>query len=127
MARSSDSPGADLRASRWFAGVNPAALGYTAAMSKKASKKAANHSSKPNEEERSFDERLEELESIAAQLEGGELGLEESLAHYRRGVEMLRGCREELLAVRAQVEELSAHEEGAPTPYAQDPDGPFEA
>ncbi len=96
-------------------------------MSKKASR--AKPTSSPDaaaSEERSFDQRLEDLESIAAELEGGDLGLEEALDHYRRGVHMLRTCREELLAVRAQVEELTG-EDGQVQALESDPDGPFEA
>jgi exodeoxyribonuclease VII small subunit len=38
----------------------------------------------------SFEAALAELESVVAALEGGQLSLEESLAAYRRGSELLR-------------------------------------
>lgn len=94
-------------------------------MSKKASKQTAPAQGADTTDERSFDERLEDLETIAAQLEGGDLGLEEALEQYRRGVHMLRSCREELLAVRAQVEELAGPDGTGVRPLDADPDGPY--
>lgn len=95
-------------------------------MSKKASKKADPTQGADSADARSFDERLEDLETIAAQLEGGDLGLEEALEQYRRGVHMLRSCREELLAVRAQVEELAGPDGSEVRPLDADPDGPYD-
>ena len=58
-------------------------------------------------EEPGFDERLQQLEELVSELEGGELSLEDSLARYGRGVELLKACRGQLEAFRARVEELS--------------------
>jgi len=69
-----------------------------------------------------FDARLERLERIVAELEDGELGLEESIARYTEGVALLRGCRDELEGYRRQVEELSGLADEALRPYAGDPD-----
>lgn len=55
-----------------------------------------------------FDESLERLEEVVAELEDGGLGLEESLERYKEGVGLLKGCRERLKGFRAQVEELTA-------------------
>jgi exodeoxyribonuclease VII small subunit len=74
-----------------------------------------------------FDERLARLEAIVAELEDGELGLEGALERYREGVELLRGCREQLGGFRRQVEELSDAAEQALRPYADDPDATEEA
>jgi exodeoxyribonuclease VII small subunit len=60
-----------------------------------------------------FDERLAQLEELVAELEGGELSLEDSLARYGRGVELLKACRGQLEAFRARVEELSEADEEA--------------
>lgn len=62
-------------------------------------------------EEPGFDERLGQLEDLVAELEGGELSLEDSLARYGRGVELLKACRAQLEAFRARVEELSGADE----------------
>lgn len=69
-----------------------------------------------------FDERLARLEAIVAELEDGELGLEGAIERYREGVELLRGCREQLAGFRRQVEELSEAAEQALRPYEDDPD-----
>ena len=69
-----------------------------------------------------FDERLARLEAIVAELEDGELGLEGAIERYREGVELLRGCREQLAGFRRQVEELSDAAEQALRPYEDDPD-----
>ena len=58
-------------------------------------------------EEPGFDERLQQLEELVSELEGGELSLEDSLARYGRGVELLKACRGQLETFRARVEELS--------------------
>ncbi|MEM9803341.1 MAG: exodeoxyribonuclease VII small subunit [Planctomycetota bacterium] len=55
-----------------------------------------------------FDASLGRLEELVAELEEGGLGLEDSLARYREGVVLLKGCRERLAGFRAQVEELTA-------------------
>ncbi|MCA9002933.1 MAG: exodeoxyribonuclease VII small subunit [Planctomycetes bacterium] len=68
-----------------------------------------------------FDARMLELEEIAAALESGDLGLEEALERYKRGVSLLRHCRSELEGFRSQVEELSQDGEGS-QPLASDPD-----
>ena len=55
-----------------------------------------------------FEDQFAALESILAQLEGGELTLEESLKHYEQGIGALRGCREILQHAEQRMEELSA-------------------
>ncbi len=74
------------------------------------------------EETPDFDQRMVELEGIAAALESGDLGLEQALERYKRGVSLLRSCRTELEGFRSQVEELAR--EGAPQsrPLEGDPD-----
>lgn len=66
-----------------------------------------------------FDESLGRLEEIVSELEGGGLGLEDSLARYKEGVSLLEGCRSTLASFRAQVEELRP--DGGTAPIA-DPD-----
>ncbi|MEM8711947.1 MAG: exodeoxyribonuclease VII small subunit [Planctomycetota bacterium] len=66
-----------------------------------------------------FDASLGRLEEIVAELEQGGLGLEESLAQYKEGVTLLKGCREQLAGFRAQVEELTAD---GMRPHDRDPD-----
>jgi exodeoxyribonuclease VII small subunit len=72
--------------------------------------------------EPTFDARLARLEAIVAELEGGGLPLESSIDRYQEGVSLLRDCRSILAGFQKRVEELSADPDGAPTPYAHDPD-----
>lgn len=81
---------------------------------KSAAKSAEGGADGPN-----FDASLGRLEEIVAQLEGGGLGLEESLDRYKEGVKLLEGCRSTLASFRAQVEELRPDGSTAPT---SDPD-----
>lgn len=45
---------------------------------------------------KNFESALAELEKIAAQMESGKLGLEESLMAYQRGAELLDFCHKTL-------------------------------
>jgi exodeoxyribonuclease VII small subunit len=54
----------------------------------------------------SFEEAMRELEAIVGRMDDGSLGLEESLAAYKRGAELVRRCQEALEAVREQVQVL---------------------
>jgi exodeoxyribonuclease VII small subunit len=49
---------------------------------------------------------LAELDRLVAQMEGGQLPLDELLGGYRRGAELLGFCRERLQAVEEQVKVL---------------------
>jgi exodeoxyribonuclease VII small subunit len=55
----------------------------------------------------SFEESLEELEKIVAELESGKLGLSDALARYEQGVKHLRGCQELLERAERKIELLS--------------------
>jgi exodeoxyribonuclease VII small subunit len=50
-----------------------------------------------------FERSLGELESIVARLEGGELGLDESLAAFERGVLLFRECQSALDTAEQRV------------------------
>jgi exodeoxyribonuclease VII small subunit len=56
----------------------------------------------------SFEEALGELEAIVARLEKGELGLEEAIATYERGVGLKRRCEEKLKDAQLRVEKIEA-------------------
>ncbi len=74
------------------------------------------------EQDPGFDERLEALEAIVAELERGELGLESAIERYGNGLELLKGCHSTLAKYRAQVQELGRSAEESLTPFAGDPD-----
>ena len=50
-----------------------------------------------------FEAALAELEQVVADMESGKLPLEESLAAYQRGAELLRQCRSRLDDAQQQV------------------------
>lgn len=50
-----------------------------------------------------FSDALAELESIVADLEGGQLELEDSIARYERGVALLRACQTRLAEAEQRV------------------------
>lgn len=53
-----------------------------------------------------FEAALAELEQIVQNMEGGRLPLEESLAAYRRGSELLRHCQQQLSTAERQIQIL---------------------
>jgi exodeoxyribonuclease VII small subunit len=53
-----------------------------------------------------FEIALAELEQIVQNMEGGRLPLEESLAAYRRGSELLRHCQQQLGDAERQIQIL---------------------
>ena len=67
-------------------------------------------------EEMTFKEASIELEQIVRQLESGDLELEDSLALYARGVELLKSLRERLAGAEQKVRVLlDATDENAAT------------
>lgn len=55
----------------------------------------------------SFEEALQELETIVSRLETGDLSLEESLALFEQGQRLARYCSEQLEAATLRVEQLT--------------------
>jgi len=51
---------------------------------------------KKTDEVKTFESALEELEDIASELETGDLGLDEALGKYEKGVQLSRFCRKKL-------------------------------
>jgi exodeoxyribonuclease VII small subunit len=64
--------------------------------------------SKPSKPEntQTFESAVAELESIVASMESGQLSLEESLASYKRGAELLKFCQTTLQEAAQQVKVL---------------------
>ena len=54
-----------------------------------------------------FEEARAELEQIVAQLESGEVGLEDAISLWERGEELHRLCLAKLDAAQGRVDELS--------------------
>jgi exodeoxyribonuclease VII small subunit len=61
---------------------------------------------------KTFEDALAELERILADIEGGEVPLEESLAKYERGQFLIQHCRGVLNTAEKQIEMLSKTPEG---------------
>lgn len=66
-----------------------------------------------------FEAALAELEKVVADMEGGKLPLEESLAAYQRGAELLQQCRSRLDDAQRQVRIL---EDGSLKDFANNGD-----
>ncbi|MDF3836609.1 exodeoxyribonuclease VII small subunit [Cupriavidus basilensis] len=54
----------------------------------------------------SYEAAMAELEGLVASMEGGALPLEDSLAAYKRGAELVRYCQQMLERVEQQVKVL---------------------
>src|SRR5689334_6899693 len=74
-----------------------------------AKKKSTSRESRDEREEcaASFEQSLEELEKIVAELESGKLGLSDALARYEEGVKHLKGCQKLLEMAERKIELLS--------------------
>ena len=55
------------------------------------------------EELLTFEKALEELEALVARMEDGRLPLEESLAAYQRGAELIKFCKSKLTDAQARI------------------------
>ena len=50
-----------------------------------------------------FEKALEELEALVTRMEDGKLPLEESLAAYQRGAELVKDCESRLADAQARI------------------------
>ena len=60
-------------------------------------------------QEMTFEKALEELESLIARMEDGKLPLEESLAAYQRGAELIKFCESKLSSAQARIAVLDGN------------------
>lgn len=68
-----------------------------------------------------FENSLEELERLVAQMEQGELSLEDSLKAFERGIELTRACQQALQTAEQKVEILvSKNGEVGTTPFTDE-------
>ena len=56
----------------------------------------------------SFEAALAELEKLVANMESGQLSLEQSLAAHKRGLELVQYCQGKLAQAQQQVQVLEA-------------------
>lgn len=73
-----------------------------------------------------FETSLSQLEGIVAALEGGELGLDEALRTFERGIGIARQCQRALREAEQRVQQLTQSPSGElvaePFPDAAEPD-----
>ena len=67
-----------------------------------------------------FESAQRELEAIVERLERGEASLDEAIALWERGEELLRFCLERLDTAQGRIEELAKRAQAAP-PLADPP------
>ena len=53
-----------------------------------------------------FEKSLTQLEKIVSRMEAGELGLEDSLGQFEKGIELARNCQDTLANAELRVEQL---------------------
>ena len=73
--------------------------------------------------ELAFEGALDELEALVVQLEAGDLGLEQALATFERGVALSRRCAELLERAERRIDELVQGPGGAVLRELEDVDG----
>lgn len=61
---------------------------------------------KSTKQPENFEAGLTELESLVGQMEAGNLPLDQALAQYQRGAELLRFCEEKLSSAEQQLRVL---------------------
>lgn len=59
----------------------------------------------------SYEQAVEELELLIDRIESGEVGLEQSLEEYERGVALLKRCRAIISRAEQRLEELTPDED----------------
>ena len=57
-----------------------------------------------------YEAGLQELEKLVTQLEGGQMPLDQLLAGYQRGAQLIAYCRDKLAAVEQQIKVLEGAE-----------------
>ena len=60
----------------------------------------------------SFEDALEELEDVANKLEGGELGLDDSIKEFEKGIKLARYCQQKLEEAERKIEILQKGADG---------------
>ena len=61
---------------------------------------------KANDQLKDFEKSLSQLEKIVKRMEGGDLGLEESLNQFEKGIELAKTCQDTLSNAELRVEQL---------------------
>jgi exodeoxyribonuclease VII small subunit len=59
-----------------------------------------------NEKEQTFEQSLAQLESIVSAIEGGKVGLQESIQQYEKGMRLIQRCRDMLADAETKIQQL---------------------
>jgi exodeoxyribonuclease VII small subunit len=59
----------------------------------------------------SFEQAIKKLTEIVSKIEDGQISLEQSLAQYEQGMELIKHCREILQKAEKKIEEISKEKE----------------
>ena len=63
-----------------------------------------------------FEEALNQLETIAEQIEQGKIGLEESIGKYEEGMALVKHCRQILSKAENKIQQLQQRADGTLEP-----------
>ena len=63
-------------------------------------------------EEKTFEENLKELEDIATKLESGDLGLDDAIKEFERGIKLSKECSNKLDEAEKKINILVQGEDG---------------
>jgi len=66
-------------------------------------------------EEMSFEDAMAALEAVVAQLESGDVPLEESIKLYEKGAALKKRCEKKLVEAEEKVAAITLDGEGAPS------------
>jgi exodeoxyribonuclease VII small subunit len=81
------------------------------------SKRAATHKDqRPDPSEMTWEQAMAELEAINLQIEQGDIGLEDSLEAYKRGVSLTQRCHAILDTAEQELKKIKPGGKGAETP-----------
>jgi exodeoxyribonuclease VII small subunit len=71
-----------------------------------------------------FEDMLNQLESIVKGIEEGKIGLQQSIAEYEKGMKLIQQCRKMLADAEAKVQKLQLSETGQLTPSPMETEEP---
>lgn len=60
----------------------------------------------------SFEQALKDLEALTAQIEQGQIGLEESITKYEEGMSLVKQCRDMLTKAEQRIERIQQRADG---------------
>jgi len=70
--------------------------------------------SEPNVDEMSFEDAMNELETVVGQLERGDVALDQSIALYERGAALKARCEAKLKEAEEKVAKITLTPDGRP-------------